>query len=185
MVVPAGGPGPAGGEELLGPVHEAVRLRLEVEGDVVGGAERGLPVAHPAEEAEAAVEAEVVATPASEGLDDRLVVVPAGGPGPTGGEQLLGPVHEAVRLRLEVEGDVVGGAERGLPVAHPPEEAIEAKVVATPDASTDVLVAGDDLVRALKAGRHSQSGGGAAVAQAAAVASRAPRSDAELEGKSW
>ena len=125
----------------------------------------------------------------SEGLDDRLVVVPAGGPGTAGGEELLGPVHEAVRLRLEVEGDVVGGAERGLPVAHPPEEAIEAaveaEVVATSAASTDVLVAGDDLVRALKAGRHSQSGGGAAVAQAAAVASRAPRSDAELEGKSW
>ena len=117
-----------------------------------------------------------------EGLDDRLVVVPAGGPG-TAGEELLGPVHEAVRLRLEVEGDVVGGAERGLPVAHPSEEAeaaieaaAEVKVVAT---SADVLVAGDDLVWALKAGRHSQSGGGA-VAQAA-VASRAPRSDAELE----
>ena len=115
------------------------------------------------------------------------MVVPAGGPGTAGGEELLGPVHEAVRLRLEVEGDVVGGAERGLPVAHPPEEAeaaIEAEVVATP-ASTDLLIAGDDLVWALKAGRHSQSGGGAAVAQAAAVASRAPRSDAELEGKSW
>ena len=121
----------------------------------------------------------------SEGLDDRLVVVPAGGPGTAGGEQLLGPVHEAVRLRLEVEGDVVGGAERGLPVAHPPEEAeaaVEAEVVAAP-ASTDVLVAGDDLVWALKAGRHSQSGGGA-VAQAA-LASRAPRSDAELEDDSW
>ena len=117
----------------------------------------------------------------SEGLDDRLVVVPAGGPGTAGGEELLGPVHEAVRLRLEVEGDVVGGAERGLPVAHPAEEAeaaVEAEVVAT-SAASDVLVAGDDLVWALKAGRHSQSGGGA-VAEVA-VTSSAPRSDTELE----
>ena len=65
------------------------------------------------------------------------------------------------------------------------EAAVEAAEVVAAAASTDVLVAGDDLVWALKAGRHSQSGGGAAVAQAAALASRAPRSDAELEGKSW
>ena len=114
----------------------------------------------------------------SEGLDDRLVVVPAGGPG-TAGEELLGPVHEAVRLRLEVEGDVVRGAEGGLLVPHPhPPAEVEPSEVTQPVPS-DVLVARDNLVGALKARRHSQSGGGAV--PDVNVSSGTPRSDTELE----
>ena len=110
-------------------------------------------------------------------------MVPARGPG-TPWEKLLGPVHEEVRLSLEVEGDVVRGAEGGLFVPHPAEaeSSVEATIEATEAArhpGSDVLVAGDDLVGSLKARRHSQSGGGA-VAHIAVSAS-APRADTELE----
>ena len=119
-----------------------------------------------------------------EGLDDKLVVVhmgPADLRGrfeAAGGEQLFGPVHEAVRLGLEVEGDVVRGAEGGLLVPHPhPPAEVEPSEVTQP--VSDVLVARDNLVGALKARRHSQSGGGAVTD--VNVSSGTPRSDTELE----
>ena len=100
-------------------------------------------------------------------LDDQLVVfVPAAAVG----EQLLGPVHEEVRLGFQVERDVVGRAERGLLVPH------AAEVVPVPPLPAQVLVARDNLVGALKACRHSQSGSGA-VPNAGA-----PRAGTELLG---
>lgn len=129
-----------------------------------------------------------------EGLDDKLVVVhmgPADLRGrfeAAGGEQLFGPVHEAVRLGLEVEGDVVRGAEGGLFVTHHTE--VEASTIVQPTAEAEVarhpvsnvLVARDNLVWALKARRHSQSGSGCggAVPGHVAVSSRTHRSDTEL-----
>lgn len=77
-----------------------------------------------------------------EGLDDKLVVVhmgPADLRGrfeAAGGEQLFGPVHEAVRLGLEVEGDVVRGAEGGLFVTHHTE--VEASTIVQPTAEAEV-----------------------------------------------